>query len=377
MKYFLTIATLAAFQLSAIPPLSSVKKPKQLVCSGPELSVALPLCCPKENKCHSVMVKGSFLYWYAKEEGLDIATNALLNPAGTLFFSTDTSTLFQNFDYNFGFKVELGYLLENDFAIFAEYTWLRTNNRVSEAAPTAIVAAGVTPATAAGATPVWAVNDWFIQRSGAGQSLSGADVQSNWELDVNLIDLLISRSYLQASGIKVSPFAGLLGTIIDQKLNVTLTESTFLFGPTTPEPIVSRNASNSWGIGPKAGLEVYAATCSGFRVEGNVGASLVYTRYTKVSHKEDRASTAFNESPYHTSMSGYQAVRPIVEMGLGVGYGAFVSDVYLDLSASYDFSYFWSQNMMRRLVDQSLHGSNPTTPDLYLHGLTVTARLDF
>ena len=76
------------------------------------------------------------------------------------------------------------------------------------------------------------------------------------------------------------------------------------------------------------------------------------------------------------------ALRPIVEAGLGVNWGSYVNKnrQHVGFSAHYDFALLWEQNMMRQtvglLANNAIGYSNPIG-SLYLHGLTVDARLDF
>jgi hypothetical protein len=202
---------------------------------------------------------------------------------------------------------------------------------------------------------------------------------------LDLIDLVASRPFYQGRCVTVSPFAGLRSALIRQSMSVYLNEAATLFngtallGAAPSQPLVSHNHSNSWSIGPRVGASSYCLFPQGFRLEGDMAASLLYTRYTSVKHSETVASTAFNPGPYHVAYTDYSCVRPAAEFGLGLGWGRYFSnnDFHLDLSADYDFMIFWSQNMMRKLLDDTLTGTGPAPSDLFLHGLTATARFDF
>ena len=145
------------------------------------------------------------------------------------------------------------------------------------------------------------------------------------------------------------------------------------------QPIGSRSHSNSWSIGPRVGLDSYCLLPMGFRFEGGLAGSLLFTSYTSIVHREDVASVSFNEGPYSVSYSNYNCLRPMAELGLGFGWGMYLSDrdFHIDFSADYDFMLFWSQNMMRNLLDDTLTGTSPSSSDLYLHGLTLTGRFNF
>lgn len=66
----------------------------------------------------------------------------------------------------------------------------------------------------------------------------------------------------------------------------------------------------------------------------------------------------------------YGCLRPMAELGIGLGWGRY-------FLVSYDFTYMWNQNMMRKLLDDTLTGTASNASDLYFHGLTITGRLEF
>ena len=106
-----------------------------------------------------------------------------------------------------------------------------------------------------------------------------------------------------------------------------------------------------------------------------MGASLLFTQYTTVSHTEDAITLGF---PLTYSFTHYNCLRPMAEMDLGIGWLYYVNNNFaIDLSASYDFNYFWGQNMMRTLNDVNIIGVNSASNDLYLHGLTIRAAFEF
>lgn len=333
----------------------------------------------REDKFH-LFADASFIYWYGAEEGLNLATNGVLTPGtpGTLNYAVNTSTVFQSFGYKPGFKVGVGAVAQHEWVMRADYTWYRgTNTQTSGAPPaTQTSAAGVAATTG---TPVWVVSDWFLQGTPS-QALAGTSVSSKWKIALDEIDLTMSRPYYQGKSLTIAPFGGLSSIFIRQSMTVDLTESAgLLTGALSPQPITSNNTSHSWSIGPKLGLNGDLLLCSGFRLEGEAAASLLYTQYTTVKHSEDAASTTFTPGPYTVSYTNYNCVRPVAELGLGIGWGTYLADrkFHIDFSADYDFTYFWSQNMMRKLLDDTLAGTSSSAADLYFHGLTATARFDF
>lgn len=330
--------------------------------------------CPSN---YTSFIDVSFTYWYPFEEGLSVAVNGLLN-SGTEYFSTNTNTLFQSSNYKPGFKVGAGVIGYHEWVLRAEYTWFRGRSTTGSGSPLSTTGATAGNTTLSG-TEVWVVNDWFLQGTPS-QALAGPSVSSTWQLSMDLIDGIGGRPFYQGRSFTVSPFAGLRAALIRQSMTVNLTESDGLFSGSIPsQPIQSRNHSNSWAIGPRGGCSGQWLLPKGFRFQGDGAFSLLYTRYTSVKHSEDVAATTFNSGPYTASYSDYDCLRPELDVSLGFGWGMYCCDrdYHIDFSADYDFMIFWSQNMMRKLLDDTLTGTSPAAADLYLHGLTVTARFDF
>jgi len=342
----------------------------------------------KTFRCHrfsdSLFIDASLIYWYAGEEGLALASNGIYS-GSTLYFPVNSTTVFQSSNYKPGFKVGVGVVGNHEWVFHGEYTWYRSQNNTNTGAPPSDggLTAGTTAALSG--SDVWVVNDWFLQGTSAGQAIAGSNISSTWHLSMDLIDAVAGRPFYQGRCVTISPFAGLRVALIRQLMTVQLTESPLLFGSafgagTAPgQPIESNNHSNSWAIGPRVGFDGNCLLPMGFRFEGDFAASLLYTRYTSVKHSEDSASTAFNAGPYTALIDGYSCLRPSVEMGLGIGWGRYLScqDYHIDFSLDYDFMLFWSQNMIRKLLDDTLTGTGPSAADLYLHGLTITGRFDF
>ncbi len=350
-----------------------------LQCYDPAFNA--PAAIDVEHKdCFNIktFLDGSFTYWCAREDGLTIASKGVLN-TGVLFFNPNTTIFHQSFHYKPGFKLGVGIVGYHEWELHAEYTWFRgkssrSSNLVPRIVPTAATAAAVN------GTEVWVVEDWFLQKSPSAQALSGLNVSSSCHIYLDLIDFTVGRPFYEGRSFILSPFAGLRVAWIRQAMKVELIESSTLFlASTPPQPIKSHNHSKSWAVGPRVGLDAQILLPEGFRIEGDFAASLLYTKYSAIKHSEDRASTAFNSAPLTAALKNYSRLRPEAELGLGVGWGTYFqcNRFHLDFLFNYDFIIFWSQNMMRKLLDDISAGTGASPSDLYFHGLTITGRFDF
>jgi hypothetical protein len=331
--------------------------------------------CPVSNV--NFFADASFTYWFAGEEGLRIATSGIVSGT-TVFLSTDTRTFNQSFDYHPGFKVGIGLIGDNQWEARAEYTWFR-GAEISHSPSLSTSVMSPAGAVAAPGTPTWITDSWFMQGTPA-QALPAGDIKTKWRLAVDMIDLTVGRPFYQASCLVISPFTGLRAAFIRQFMRVQITESPTIYpGTQTPQPIASRNDTHSWGVGPILGADGRYLLPMGFRFEGNGAASLLYTSYTKLRHSEDVVSTAFTPGPYISKIYNYNCLRPILQLGLGFGWASYLDcqRYHIDLSADYDFQFFWGQNMLRKAIDDPLLGTAHAALDLFLHGLTIKGRFDF
>jgi len=319
-------------------------------------------------------VTASYLYWFAEQEGMDLATSATFDTLTGLVLPTDggSKAIFQDAKYSSGFKVGLGWNLNqcDHWVVRADYTRLHEHTKQNEEAPEVEVPFGIALITS---EPTIYATSWFFQNSALGQPIAAQSFSSSWHMNLDLIDLLASRPYYQGRSLVVSPYGGLKAAFIRQNLRIAADSFQNVIPPV--QPVVSHNKSHSWGIGPSGGVCTHWILGGGFRFEGNMGASLLFTQYTHVQHSEDAITLTY---PVSYSFKNYNCLRPMAEMDLGLGWmHTFNNSFALDINVTYDFNYLWGQNMMRTLNDLNIIGVNAASNDLYLHGLTVSAGFGF
>jgi hypothetical protein len=292
-------------------------------------------------------VFGSFLYWHVSQDSMDIAH---VLPLSATLPVTPGAIAFQNFEYKPGFKAGIGFNTNYDGWVgWAEYTWLHQKTSTTQTAP----------ALPSGAPGAWTGQDWFTTTP-----LTAPSVSSKWRMNLDILDLMVSRPFYQGTKLTIDPFAGLRGMLLRQNLNINL-----------GVPFVHVQ-SKSWAVGPDMGVAGHwMVGTSGFRFEGKAAGSLLYTRFHKLSQKEQVTAAGATVT---TKVKSIGAVRPIAELGAGLGWGQYLScnNYYIDFSVRYDFMLLWEQNVMR-LFTTYLQGFVDYPGDLHLHGLTASARFDF
>ncbi len=295
---------------------------------------------------------GSYIFWQPSEENLELGIS---NTSANVALPINGHVVDMNFKYKSGFKVAMGIFSELDnWDALAQYTWFTGRHSSRSNGP---LDGGVIPF-------------WGHPANTATSILSG---KSRWRLSVDFLDLNLGRSCYVGTRLTFRPFFGARAAWIDQKYTVS-----YVPGGTVFSPYQIRNTTKSWAIGPEVGLDTSWLLGYGIRFTGKAEADLLFTRYNLRMKEQNSAGSSILAVNLRQNHLYY--LRPHVDLSLGLGWGTYLSNhnYHFDLSASYDFQVFWSQNMFRMFVDNSSVGKSIAPDgDLYLQGLTANARFDF
>ena len=319
-----------------------------------------------EVQSHSdLFFTGSFLYWYTSQEAMDLANYNTEISGVTVQLPTSGETLKQHCEYKPGFKIGLGMNISSDqWAGLFEYTRFHQSSVTS-----------ASPGDLRGGTPIWVVTNWYTS-DGFATPLNSESIASRWRVNVDLLDATLSRPFYQGRNWILLPYGGIRGAMITQNFRMSIQA---LNGSSLVawDPLISHNHSSSRAIGPRLGMKGHWMIRGGLRFEGEAAGSVLFTRYSTVSHREDPFT--IGQSPVAARFTNYNAVRPMAELKIGMGWGSYFvhRNYHLDFLATYDFNLLWRQNMMRALVDPLGINMSSAPGDLFLHGLSVTARFDF
>lgn len=197
---------------------------------------------------------------------------------------------------------------------------------------------------------------------------------TTWRLDMDRVDFNLRRKYFVGECLIVQPSIGLSAAWIDQKQD-TIYVCNFVNGSTTT---LVNNSSDSWAVGAKTALDTEWTFCRSFRIIGNAGFAILYTDYNKIKSNATQSTTTTVATETYNSSRSLCFLRPDANVAIGLGWGDYwcCNDWYFDLSAVYEFHTYYNQNVLPNLKDCSQDPSS-FNGDLYLHGLILTARLDF
>lgn len=283
----------------------------------------------------------AFIYWYYGQDGMDFATV----PQDLSSF-TNGQVFTQNFVYAPGYKVGMGCNPNfDDWTLNAEYTWLHNSKSTTVSSSDPLSPSSMVP---------------------KGTSETFNQAYTNWLLELDMVDMVASRPFYQGKNLTVAPKGGLRALWLMQRINTLFTEPV----GDTLTPLRSTARSHSWAVGPTASLHTNWLVWKYCRIEGFAGASLLYTRYTKIKIGQEQPLIGTSVLAQERNLG---LLRPVLDMGLGLGSGGYLANnrCFLDLSARYDFLHFWSQNMMRSYASQ-LANADDDVGSLFLQGLTLT-----
>lgn len=266
--------------------------------------------------------------------------------------------------YTSGFKAGLGFMCNSDFwDFYLGYTYLRScESRRTSVADTAYDTDGTLTTTKY-------INGYFFTGCENQSALLGENQNfipfkgsGKWSVDLDVGDAEFGRQYYVGKCLLFHPFASLRLAFIRQTylakysgpIAVSVNEA-FNNPSNDNGNFTFQNTStvDSWGLGPRAGLDMSWMFCGNFRAFSDFEASLLYTRYYKQKTNAqcqffDGDDTLVAQSVNKAEEKNtYCTLRPVTEFTLGLAWGCDFdcSRWFFDLSVGYTFNIFWDQNL--------------------------------
>ena len=299
----------------------------------------------------------SFLYWQMFQEGLDFIYH--FNTVNNVYEKVEW-----DFKYKPAFKVMAGMFFHkhDDWQLFGEYIRHYSTNSI-----------GVDNRAGTFDTlsvPFWLAGSLSLQDGVI--THAGATLKNG----IDILNFSLGRYYYLGSHFILNPYFGLRADWIHDKLNLA-----YVYNPNGTTDLFNCPAyikSKSWAVGPRAGFDAKYLLGEGWRFFGKGAVSLVYKRSTLdgIVRQYGRVTQTVDVLAQYSEKD--DMLRPELELGLGFGWGTYFDhhNWHFDLSAGYDFTLFFNQQIMTSQYAEFLI-SELVPHDIYLHGLTITATFDF
>ena len=210
-------------------------------------------------------------------------------------------------------------------------------------------------------------------------------VSAIWESDLDILDIQLSREYYVGRCLTFKTYAGVRAAWIRQYYDfdpvVIATNTAFV-----DASFLTKHTTKFWGVGPLIAVDIDWKVWCGFRLFLDTFASILYTDYTTITaNTTGNLNTSTDQLIINYSRGDCASfLRPHTEMTIGLGQGDhfWCNKYYFDLEVGYSANVYWDQNMFIKYLSNStnierMYPLENRGGNLYLHGLTLTARLDF
>lgn len=344
-------------------------------------------CC--EEPCGKFIAYADFLYWHADEDGLEYGTKMVATESIDVFSTTNTTLLDPDFEWDPGFRVGLGYLMNRLDSWAVDVNWTHIHNHAN----------GHTKATGREGQitytdtiiPIW-FSLFFEPRWGA------SFASAHWHLSYDTVDLELGKSLCLSDRFVFNPYFGLRGAFIDQDYKVDY-DCVFIDeegGPTFHRTVNFKGTNDFKAFGIRGGTEVVFRITDEWHFFSQLSANILYGKFmVNLKNLHDQGlpdsimdfddDTDIPPFPLDTFASeNFWRVRLNFEEVVGFGWERlFRCDQYrLCFRAAYEMSQWLNQNQLYttfyfREIDAINLSSIRSQGDLSFMGLRVSAQFDF
>lgn len=354
-------------------------------CLGPtEFVINAPVA---PHTCNGdFVVTAALLYWRAMQTGLEYGVlnqtqETILPPPPLNFKLIQAEYESPNFNFDFGFKLGLGYLSPCDGwdigAIWTSYHG-SGNSKVdttSEENQTLLT--------------LWN----YYSPNNDGAATFSRDIRTRWSLDSHLIDIELGRKFWNSPRVALRPHVGIRISSLNQDYDIDhmggiLAVSDVIIPPDPPLNNEVRLKNDFKSAGIRSGLDGEWNLGCGFSLQGSAALSFNTGKFHYAHTEQNReAISPFSKSRVLEAEDSLRATRLFTDLGLGVQYFTLLSDCKYALAIflGYEQHLFMHLNQMWRVHPTnggSGGGGKDTTfnqrrGNLTVQGWTLKAVLDF
>jgi len=366
-------------------------------CFGPENIAGNPSVRPKT--CNSdIIVTIAGLYWNSHQDGMEYAvTTNVAPPTSAVGVSPaplnnliDAQYMRPDSHWDLGFKLGLGYgskLDGWDIGIL----WTHFKNHVSTE-----VEAESSDNTSL--LPLWSAFSTNAGSDSAANILWANEIDTTWEVDLNLIDIDMGREFWTSKYLSIRPYVGIRIARIDQEFYIEQKGGAWLvINDANPASNGYVDMKNDFkGVGVRGGLASSWNMGRGFAFFGNAAISLIYGRFNIEQNEYNRLAVApFSKQAIMETEEHFRSSKAMTDLELGLKWSTLFNDCKYGfmLAIAWEHHMFFDQNQLWRVnrVDGLGGGSSPDPlpndtgenlfiqrrGDLSTQGWTLTAAFDF
>ncbi len=319
--------------------------------------------CDVKEPHTAAFVNGELLYWRPDQNGMTycLSTDELGEP-----FGSKNKEHHQRSDWSAGFRVGAGVDIvstPSDLSI----NWTRFHHDMH----------GTTSKPIIFGTQLLGLSQNNNPLALGGSGVDAGNAHSNWDLDLDLIELIYAYHLCFNKEYQLRPYVGVIGGWINQLQSIHYNN----FLDTTNQVLFDakiKQTNNLYGAGPKLGLQGSFAFGWGFGITGNLAAGFLYGKaHNLVKFHVPNDPMGFPQSKIAINYRQNRII-PQVQAQVGITWGSsFVKHFRIDLSALYEVQYFWGTWRNQNSAIQNLYIADAGYGNLMLQGGTFQLKLSF
>lgn len=327
--------------------------------------------------CQGVVLRGSYLFMEAKEDGLDYAQTSAVSGQFPDGINADVTLIEPITQWDSGFQIGLGYIFpqRQQWDLCLDWTYFHSK------------AKGSVTVNAATLDDLMIRPNWLPFLMGT----LASDALAKWNFVFNTLDLCLGREFFTGRWITVHPKIGIRASSLNQHYSSFYT-SFSAFGSSFVS-IGEPSYIAKWdfkAMGLRLGTSLEWHLNSDFSILANLFGSLLYGRFD-LHESFDGAFVVATPAPLVipetiTVKKRYFRVRPVLEGDFGARWQRFFKDKTrrASIGAYYALSYWFQQNaMFNQFLNLDLQTGNafitnlPLLGDLQMQGLRIAFEFDF
>lgn len=315
-------------------------------------------CCEWSFCDGKIILGGDWLFWKVQEDNLSVGS-LLTSDVSTPDTTASYKTLNPSFQYDNGFRVNLGYELPCDcWDINVAYSYMPTSARTSTVTIPNVTTTTISP------FPLQLPVACFLPNETTETSVSLA---SKWSANINCVDVDLARTVTFGECLKIRPHVGFRALWIEQKLliNHTFVENVDTVPTTSINTAVMKEHFTGYGV--EGGLWGSWELGWGLSIIGHAGGSILYSKFDTHQRFVTTTTPAIAISSSTTTIHDtLHSGTPTADYFVGLQYADCFCDMLFSLVVG------WEQHVVFDLNRIALSRGNLVT-----QGLTLGCQIGF